>query len=91
MKNWLRKWLGVQAVEERQNKQDERLADMARHFVTKRGSDGKIAETLADQHADADGKPRPVIRHGRNWDQTRRILEANDAAQALARRAHRPK
>lgn len=39
--NWLKKLLGIPELE-------TRIRDLERHFVTKRGDQGEVLETLAD-------------------------------------------
>lgn len=76
LKAWLRSLLEI-------DKQDERIQEIARHFVTRRDPQtGEALETLADKNAIEDGKPAPgVIRkHGSgNWNRQRRFMEAQSS------------
>jgi hypothetical protein len=61
---------------------EQRLADVERHFVTKRDPEtGKVLETLADRQQ-RKFKPTRVT-----WQQTRRFLEATDGGRNLGKPA----
>jgi len=77
----IRRWLGIEAMREEIGRQERRIGDIARHFVTQRDPrTGQPMETLADRHAKEDGKPEvPKVRRSNNWNLTRRRLEAAHA------------
>ena len=76
------KWLGLEGIRELSKKNDDRLNDIARHFVTKYDANKMPEESLADRYADQDGKPRPgpFMIHGKQWSTRRRMLEQQTAA-----------
>jgi hypothetical protein len=97
MREWIKAWLErpdepkglpeVLALEARCQKLEERVEDIAKHFVIQYDPATKQpVRTLADEYAKEDGKPKPApLRRGRNWDQKRRFLEAVDAAKTGAK------
>jgi hypothetical protein len=85
IRRWILKFLGLDEQLERVN---QRLVDIENHFVTRRDpASGQPIETLAQRQAEKDGRPSPApMQRGRNWNQVRRLLEAEDAAGAKPRR-----
>jgi hypothetical protein len=81
VQRWILKLLGLDVQLERLN---QRLVDLENHFVTRRDpQSGQPIETLAQRQAEKDGRPMPApMQRGRNWNQVRRLLEAEDAAGA---------
>jgi hypothetical protein len=79
IRRWILKFLGLDEQLERMN---QRLVDIENHFVTRRDpQSGQPIETLAQRQAEKDGRPSPApMQRGRNWNQVRRLLEAEDAA-----------
>lgn len=75
MKNWIRKlilrWLGIDDI-------PGRLIDVERHFVTKRGQDGEITETLADVPLAKRKELKVPKTAGMSWPQRKAFLEATD-------------
>lgn len=55
-----------------------RVADLERHFVTKRNAEGGVIETLADVPLAKREPKRKVSSKGMTWQQKRNLLELTD-------------
>jgi hypothetical protein len=62
---------------------ESRVKDVERHFVTKRDSDGKPTETLADVPLEKRHELKSPMK-GMNWTQRRQWLERTDGGRKLA-------
>ncbi|HEX3156786.1 MAG TPA: hypothetical protein VHV32_19310 [Candidatus Angelobacter sp.] len=68
--NWLKRLLGITDLE-------AKVRDLERHFVTKRGDNGEVLETLADVPLDK-RKERAMKPRGMSLAQRKAWLEETD-------------
>jgi hypothetical protein len=55
-----------------------RIADLERHFVTKRNAEGGVIETLADVPLAKRSEKKKASLKGLTWPQKKRLLEISD-------------
>lgn len=72
---WLKQWLGIA-------EQEQRIADLERHFVTKRGPSGEVTETLADVPLEK-RKERAAKPKGMSIQQRKEFLERTDGMRRM--------